>query len=325
MISNELCRSTAIGIDIGGTNYRIALVNQSGNILKIIQKSKNHRLLDLNSNLVSIRQDFELLSNYAKENDLMINGVGFAVGCLVGRDFTISSASSPEILPETKVDLIDLFPEIKPEKIVMENDSKAAAFGELSFGAGKGFNNLICLTIGTGIGGGIILDGKLLHGANGYAGHVGFMPIMPYNLDGPPKQKIYFEEWASGSAIYDLALEGLKSGETSNLREKLDGDYSQLNSKLVFYAAENGDQFSKDIINEVARILGIGIASLIHMFNPDVVILGGGVSEQGDLLFDPVQKTVKDVAMLRYCNTPIIPAQLGNNAGVIGAASLTGF
>ena len=207
----------------------------------------------------------------------------------------------------------------------MDNDSKAAAYGEYCFGAGVGYKNLICLTLGTGIGGGTIINGKLLHGQNGYAGHIGFMPIKAYDPNGPQRQRIYFEEWASGMAIQERAVEGIQSSRVTSLKSLSESKTDSINATQVFDAARQGDEFAKEIIKETTRVLGIGIASLIHMFNPDVIILGGGVADQGEILFDPVREVVREIAMLRYCNTPIIPAKLGNTAGVIGAAALTGF
>jgi glucokinase len=207
----------------------------------------------------------------------------------------------------------------------MESDAKAAAYGEYLFGAGQGYRDLVCLTIGTGIGGGIIANGSLLHGLHGYAGHLGFMPVKLPKPDVEGKQRIYLEEWSSGTAIRELAIERLKAGEKSGSFESVHFNIDEITTGFVFNAARMGDPLAVDVIATAARVLGIGIASLIHIFEPEIIILGGGVADQGDLYIDPIRQVVQEVAMLRYSATPIVQAKLGNLAGVIGAAGLTGF
>jgi glucokinase len=272
-----------------------------------------------------IREFIPQLLREAKNHDYAVNGLGIAIGCLVRTDFTVSSASRPHLLPEIKVDLPGIFPEFSANKLCMESDAKAAAYGEYLFGAGQGYRDLVCLTIGTGIGGGIIANGGLLHGLHGYAGHLGFMPVKLPKPESGEKQRIYLEEWSSGTAIRELAIERLKTGVKSST---FDSDYlnvDEITTGFVFDAARMGDPFAVEIISIAARVLGIGIATLAHIFEPAIIILGGGVAEQRELYIDPIRQVFQEVAMLRYSTIPIVQAKLGNLAGVIGAAGLTGF
>lgn len=315
----------AIGVDIGGTNFRIALVRSDGKVLKIIQQADNHDLLNIEKNLLRIRGFIPQLMEVAKIQDYPVNGLGFSIGCLVGTDYTVSSASRPHLLPEKKVDLPGIFPEFPVNKLFMENDSKAAAYGEYRFGAGQGYPNLICLTIGTGIGGGIIANGSILHGFQGYAGHLGYMPVKLPRHDVGGKQRIYLEEWSSGTAIRELALERLEAGEKSSIFEAVHFNVDQITAGFVFNAALMGDQLATKVIETSSRVLGIAIASLVHIFEPEIFILGGGVADQGEPYLKPIRQVFQEVAMLQYSTTPIVQAKLGNLAGVIGAAGLTGF
>jgi glucokinase len=200
------------------------------------------------------------------------------------------------------------------------NDASAAALGEYTLGAGKNCSNLVYVTVGTGIGGGIIVNGELYLGACGSAGEVGHMTI---KAGGP---KCYcgntgcLETFASGSAIAREARRLIGQGRASSIT-KMVGDIDSITAREVSLAAHQGDALAKNIVFRAANDLGTGIANLTNIFNPDTIIIGGGVSKMGELLFGPVRRQVSRRAFRLPADTVrIVPSKLGDDAGLIGAA-----
>jgi glucokinase len=197
--------------------------------------------------------------------------------------------------------------------VIVENDAIAAAYGEWVFGAGKGLRHLIYITVSTGIGGGAIVDGQLLHGRRGMATHFGHLQLQP---DGPRcgcGGIGCFESLASGSALGEKA----RRVKTGHLAGK-----AHATAKDVVDGARLGDTACKDLITEEARLLGRGIASLLALFSPERVVMGGGVSQAFDLLDGEMHDMIKRHAMPVFRDVRIVPAQLADNAGLLGAAAL---
>ena len=207
--------------------------------------------------------------------------------------------------------------------IALGNDANMAALAEWQFGAGEGTQHLIYLTISTGIGGGIIIDGRLLTGARGYAGEVGHVSI---SLNGPLcgcGQHGHVEALAAGPAIARLAEEKLSAGQESSLREKYESE-GEIRAEDVGPAAHQGDPLALETLDEIGDILGHHLANLAHTFNPEIFVLGGGVSQIGEPFFTPIRE-----AMQKYVIHPsyleglrIVPAALGDDAGLVGAMIL---
>jgi len=203
------------------------------------------------------------------------------------------------------------------------NDANLAALGEWRFGAGRDTNNLVYLTISTGIGGGVIVDGRLLLGNQGLGAEVGHITVIP---DGPVcgcGQRGHLEAVAAGPAIARHAMELLEAGRSSILKEKL-GTTEPLTSKDVGKAAHQGDSLAIEIVEYTGEIIGRAMADLAHLFNPEIFILGGGVSQIGPLLFESIEHTLRshvmDSAYVKdHC---VLPAALGDDAGLIGAMVL---
>jgi len=204
--------------------------------------------------------------------------------------------------------------------IAINNDANLAAVGEWTFGAGKGHSNLIYLTISTGIGGGIIIDNKLLSGVAGYAGEVGHMTI---NSQGPVcscGKDGHLEAIASGPSIVRWIKSRL---EDESLREHFpEGD---LTAKHISEAAESGNELAIAAYERAGKYIGLAIADLLHIFNTSLVIIGGGVSMAGDLLFEPIRKSVRDsvISDAYLDNLQILPAALGDDSGLLGALVLS--
>lgn len=191
----------------------------------------------------------------------------------------------------------------------------------MKYGAAKGYRNFIYLTISTGIGGGIVINGKLYTGANGMAGEVGHIVVepdgMPCNCGGAG----CWEQYASGSAIARRAREQIQQGIKTQLLKLADGDLDKIDALLIKKAAEQGDKLARKLIAETARYLGIGLGSLINIFNPELIVLGGGLTKIGDTLLKPAfQEASRRSYQDAYKTVRFALAELGDNSGVLGAA-----
>lgn len=202
------------------------------------------------------------------------------------------------------------------------NDANLAAMGEHRFGAGRGVDDLIYVTVSTGIGGGIISEGRLIVGAQGYAAEVGHQVLLPGGpLCGCGKAG-HLEALASGTAIAREAKAALE-GNTSFRILELAGSIEDVSAKTVGQAAKEGDPLALELVNKAAHYIGLGLVNLIHILEPSRILIGGGVSKMGDLLLDPIRQTVRDQIMSPvYQGVEILPASLGEDVGLLGAVSL---
>jgi glucokinase len=204
----------------------------------------------------------------------------------------------------------------------IDNDANCATLGEWWLGAAAGANNVIGMTIGTGIGGGIILDGRLYHGASDVAGEIGHTTIDVTGRLCKCGNYGCLEAYASGPSIADRAREAVASDDGGLLVRMVGGDLSRISAATVYEAAKGGDEVALDVVRETARLLGAGIANLLNIFNPDVVVIAGGVTQAGDSLFSPLRKEVRKRAFrpaVEACR--IVPGLLPGSAGVVGAVA----
>jgi glucokinase len=207
--------------------------------------------------------------------------------------------------------------------VYLLNDVRTATLGELTFGHGRNASTMLFFALGTGIGGGVAIDGKLRLGPLGAAGELGHQTILP---DGPLcgcGNRGCLETLASGPSLTASAVRLLKSGLSPRLHEITGGDVARVSPETLTQAALAGDEYAKMAIEKAARYLGIGVANMIVALHPDLVIIGGGVAKIGDLLFETVRKTVLErVGMFPPENVEIKPSSLGENAGALGAVAL---
>ncbi len=204
--------------------------------------------------------------------------------------------------------------------VVIENDGIAAAFGEWQFGAGRGLDNLVYVTVSTGIGGGVVLDGRLVHGRRGMAGHVGHVRLA---ADGPRCACGVvgcFEAFASGTALGHRAR--LAAAERPEGYLAAVSRRERIEARHVVAGARAGDATSIRLLDEEADYLGIGFVSLIHLFSPDIVVMGGGVSQAFELIEGRIHAMIARDAMAPFRAVPVVAAGLGDNAGLVGAAAL---
>ena len=303
--------SRVIAVDLGGTKLLAGVVDEEGVVVaRTIRptqtKSQDQLLEELNG---AIR---ELL-----EEACGAIGVGLPSTIDQGAGRAVNSVN----IPLAGIDFRDHLRSTFGVPAAIENDANAAALAEHRFGAGRGSRHMVMLTLGTGIGGGLILDGRLYRGAVGAAGELGHMTV---DLDGPPCQgtcpgKGHLEALASGTAADRLAADRAQENPDGDLgRAAAQGKVVDARLAVDLAAAGPGD--ARDVLERVGFVLGTGIASYVNIFNPEVVVLGGGFARAGDLLFEPARKVVAERALPPGRDlVRIVPALLGPEAGLIGA------
>lgn len=302
-----------IGVDLGGTSIKSALVNESGEVLHRIARPTRaaegpERVFN---EIAACIQD---LREQAGDSEIVTVGIG-APG---PANWQTGIVYSPPNLPGWKdVPLAEEIARRAGLPVYLENDANAACWGEFWSGAGRDVKSLCCLTLGTGVGGGIVLDGALLRGPDGTAGELGHLCVQRNGRACGCGARGCLEAYASVTGLVRTAREGLERGEDSSLRAL--GD--DLTGAAVSEAAYNGDTFAKSVISETGEWVGVGVASLINLLNPDMIVICGGMIEAGDLLFDAIRHTAKRQAFeVPAARAQIVPAALGQDAGVIGAA-----
>ncbi|WP_026565129.1 ROK family glucokinase [Bacillus sp. UNC41MFS5] len=310
-----------VGVDLGGTTIKMAFISLHGEIIYSweIDTDKRERGQFIPIAIArSIDQKLEELNQ--TKNRLIGIGIG-APGPVNEDDGSIEVAVN---LGWENFPLKDILERETSLPVVVENDANIAAIGEMWKGAGKGATNLIFVTLGTGVGGGIIVNGEIVHGANGAGGEIGHITSVPKDGSACNCGKSgCLETVASARGIVHLAQKELSVTDcTSKLRDFYEENQT-LTAKKVFDAANEGDEISKKIIQQVVYNLGLALANLANALNPEKIVLGGGVSKAGGALLGPLKQEFISFAFPRVAQgVEIVTATLGNNAGVIGGAWL---
>lgn len=310
----------AIGVDLGGTNIRAGIVDAEGRILNRIENSTSVQN-GKDTVIERLIEGIKSLKDDARGKTLEVLSVGLGAPGIISIEKGII-AISPNLPDWVNVPLRDIVEEKTGIHAVLENDANAWAFGEKWVGEGRGLQDFIMITLGTGVGGGIIHKGEILHGADGMAGEIGHMTVNP---DGPKcgcGNHGCLEVYASARGITDRAIGAIEAGGETKLREITEGNIYKINSEMVYQAAKEGDSLARDIIREMGRYLGIGIASLINIFNPEAIIIGGGVKDAWDLFIEPLKKEVQVRAFSIPAEKARIIRSTISDGGLIGAAGL---
>lgn len=313
-------RDKVIGIDIGGTNLRGALVDNEGKIHK--------RMKILSEAELGIDRLIENLAGFVREisEGEQINGIGIGIpGVIDSKNGIITQApniSKVDNYPLRSVLIEKLGNELD---VIIENDANNAALGEWWIGAAKDVNSMLMITLGTGVGGGIVLDGELWRGAQGMAGEIGHITIYPDGAKCKCGNSGCLESYASANAIRRMVNEGLNEKDLGTvLRSTIKGGHVEDIPRVVAEAALGGDAFSIDIWHRVGKALGIGIATLVNLFNIEMIVIGGGVSNAWDLFIDSVLEEASARALRAPMkNAKIEHALLKDDAGIMGAAYLS--
>jgi glucokinase len=306
-----------LGIDLGGTSINVGLVSPGGEIVQSVSLA-THAHLGPRSVVKMIGDSArDLMADY--DGRVKLAGAG-APGPL---DYRSGIVVEMPNLGWKDVPLRAMIEEEIDRPTHLDNDANAAAYGEYWAGAGRGAKVLACFTLGTGIGGGIILDGAVMRGMSGGAGEFGHMIIVPGGRSCKCGKYGCLETYASGTHIAARTRERLEKGEESILRELVKNDLSQVSAQLVSKAAAKGDPLARDIMEETARYLALGISNVMNVLNPDVVVLGGGVMGAGDQLLQPTREFVRELTFeSQWRDVKIVPAALGTKAGMVGAAGI---
>lgn len=309
-----------IGIDIGGTNLKAGLVNDEGSILamekrKIAEISDQKALVEA---LVALTQSLTERGGLTPEQIRSV-GVGVPGAVEIHSGAVLYTCN----LPLRNVPLRKLFHRYLPYPLYVENDANCAALAEYYAGAGKGSKRFVTITLGTGVGAGILHNGQIYHGANGMAGEVGHMSIVYHGEPCPCGRRGCWERYASASALTRETKAAMQA-DKNTIMWKMTQDIDHVNAKLAFDAAAKGDETARKVIDSWIEYVGVGIANVINTFEPEVICIGGGVSNQGEVLLAPVRTYAEnETRNITTGKFPVICAcQLHNDAGVIGAAAL---
>jgi glucokinase len=312
-----------LGIDIGGTNLVVGSVAEDGSVMHGLaseptQAEAGER--DVVERLIALAK--RTIAQTAREHpSAEIIGVG--VGAPGPLDTKRGIVLLTPNLGWVNMPLRQIIHDRLNLPASLDNDANCATLGEWWRGAARGTRHAIGITIGTGIGGGIIVDGKLFHGASDCAGEIGHTTIDTEGRRCKCGNYGCLEAYASGPNIALRACEEIKAGAESRLAEYVGGDLKRITAQTVYQAAHDGDDLATEVVNETAKFLGAGIANLVNIFNPEVVVVCGGVTLAGDHLFTPLRREVARRAFkpaVSVCR--IVPCELVGTAGVYGAAKV---
>lgn len=310
-----------IGVDIGGTNIKLALCDKKAR-LKGKRTFSTASFKDKNALIDGIvSQIKDLVSGHGlRKKDIMGVGIG-APGAIDIRTGTVHYLVN---IPDWReVPLGSILKKRLGIPVFVDNDVNVMALGEVYFGAGKGAVNMLCITLGTGVGGGLILEGKLYRGSSYAAGEFGHVPI---NITGP-KCKCgswaCVEAYAGNSYIVKDVAARIRKGAKTLITKLVKGDLSKITPEIISSAGRKNDKFAKKTWMDVGERIGIGLAGVVNLLNVEKIIIGGGVAKAGKILFDSIKKTINERAMKLPAKTvKVVKARLGYDAGIIGAATL---
>jgi len=310
------------GIDIGGTNIKFGLVDRKGKVLYKEQRPTMAEkgvdpLMHLVTNIA------ESLLYHAAEEELEVRWLGVGTpGAVESRSGKVIGVS-PNIEGWQGTVVGDVLHERLNLPVHVDNDANNVALAEHRFGAGIGYDSVVCVTVGTGVGGGLIIGGRLWRGGNHSAGEIGHIVI---DIAGPQCRcgnRGCLEAFCSSAAIVERTRSKLHGGLTPAFENVLEGDLENLNIRKLFAAAKKGDEVAAEVINETAGYLAVGLAGVVNLLNPDIVIIGGGVADGGGGFVDAVSAEIRKRAFGSAVEKlRVARATLGNNAGFIGAGLL---
>lgn len=309
-----------VGIDLGGTKIYTALADKEG---EIIEKIKTPTQANKGEDVVldNIVDSVDRVLKDAGQEPTDVSALG--LGSPGPTDTRNGILTEPPNLPFENIPLEEILEERLGIPVILDNDATAAALGEQLFGAGRGVENLIYITVSTGIGGGIVIDGDVYHGFNGGAGEVGHMVVEPKGRVCGCGNRGCLEAMASGTAIGRMGLEALRHGTSPLIEEMSGGDEEKIDALLVAQAARKGDKKAEEIYDTAGFYLGVGLGNLINLLNPQMVLFGGGVSKDFDIFSERMLSVARKNAMSSsFEAVEVKPAALGDEVGLMGAVAL---
>ena len=310
-----------IGVDLGGTNIATGILDENNQIIGR-GKVKTRAPRPAPEIFDSIKESVELAIADAGISIDDVKSIG------IGTPGSVNKATG-EIefsnnLQFNNVPAKEMLEARLKKPVFLENDANCAALGEAVAGCGNGVKDFVAVTLGTGVGSGIIIDGKIIRGSNYCGGEMGHMVI---NVDGIQcncGRKGCWEKYASATALVSQAVEAMQNNKTSLLWKTCDGDLNKVEGKTIFDALDLGDTTAKEVVDRYLYYVSIGIANIINALQPEIICVGGGISGQGEKILRPIRANITNERYSVHSNkqTIILPAQLGNDAGIIGAALL---
>lgn len=309
-----------VGIDLGGTNIVAGVINDNFEIISKAQAKTNlpRPAREICDDMVSVTKG-AIESAGLQIDD--IESIGIGTPGIANSDSGVIEYSCN--LGFENVQMEKMFRQRLNIPVYIENDANAAAYGEYVAGAAKGAKDAVCITLGTGVGGGIIIDGEIYSGFNYAGAEIGHMVI---DVDGPQctcGRKGCFEVFSSATGLIRMTKEAMDRN-TDSIMHEMAKEYGKISARLAFNAMREGDKTAKEVVDKYIKYLAAGITNTINIFQPDILCIGGGVCNEGDPLLVPMKEIVEREVYTRNSpkNTEIVIAKLGNNAGLIGAAFL---
>jgi glucokinase len=318
-VSNSSLEQLAIGIDIGGTGTKFGIVDREGNVLFSSDMStRGHETIE--GFIEELHKNVQpLIDNVGGIG--RIRGIG--VGAPNGNFYTGTIEYAPNLPWKGIIPLARLVQDEFKLPVVITNDANAAALGEMKYGAAKDLNDFIMITLGTGVGSGIVANGNLIYGHDGFAGELGHVIVIPDGRyhEGTGKRGS-LESYASATGVRNTAIELLENSDTPSLLRDVPKD--QLDSKKVYDAAMAGDQLAKDIFDFTGKILGLALANFVMFSSPSAIVLFGGLTKAGDLILKPTRESMEANLIQVFQNkVKILVSHLKeSDAAILGASAL---
>ncbi|MCG8572119.1 MAG: ROK family protein [Spirochaetes bacterium] len=307
-------KELTIGIDVGGTSAKIGLVDEKGKI----QKKTEVKTLKVNNWKQIINEYLKPIDQWLAEG-INVNGIGIGTPGFINKKTgeLNNAANLPGLL---NAPFVDYLKDKYKIPVIADNDATCAAVGEHIFGAGKRYKDFLMVTIGTGIGGGLILNDRVYRGADGYAGELGHIIVVAEGRGCTCGNRGCIEAYSSATAIIKRVRDGIKKGYITTY-DKVDP--KKIDAKLIFDKAQTGDPYSLEAVESAARYLGRVLGGIVNLLNIESIIIGGGVAAAGNFFIEKIRFYLVQVAWYSLThNLKIIPAELLNDAGIIGAAAL---
>lgn len=306
-----------VGVDIGGTKVMAGVVDSAGTVHAVEQRpTEGYDPVAVENTIV------DLVRGFTAHHDVAAVGIGAA-------GFVDSTRSVVMFAPHLSWRREPLRAKVADRlrlPVVVDNDANTAALAECRFGAARGHRYVLCVTLGTGIGGALVIDNRVYRGANGMAGEFGHVQVVPDGHRCECGNRGCWEQYASGNALLREARELVRAGSpmAQALADVVDGDADALRGPQVTEAARNGDPLSRELLMDVGRWLGVGLAGMTAAFDPHCIVVGGGLADAGDLLLDPAREAFGRTLTGRgHRESPVIAAAvLGPRAGFVGAADM---
>lgn len=310
----------AVGIDIGGTNTEFGLVDRNGTVLA----GGRLRTRDFDQPEAFVTALFEMVELTAGKQGNKLNIAGYGIGAPMG-NISRGTIEHPAGLPwHGIIPLAEFFSRLTPKPVLVTNDANAAAVGEMIYGGARGMKNFVVITLGTGLGGGFILDGKLLYGDDGFAGEIGHTSIRAglSNRECGCGRKGCLETYVSATGIKRTMLKIMADSMLDS--ELRDLSFNELDSEKIYNAALRGDTLAIEAFNYTGRMLGYKLADMVATVNPGAIFLFGGLAMAGELIFSPAREVMEEQLLSVYKGkVKLLPSLLNyQNAAVMGASSL---